>query len=498
MLTKQEIIKKQQRSENKKVSTQPTTTIYKKSTPYGNITLSSKTDGANSTQYKINLSKDQSGKDNSGSKGSRIKESIQKINNYRRINQKEKEQNESEKATNSKEIDHKKWGIRKRQADSTPSIPPKESNKIIMISNQPKYQSKTSQMQPNKYTSNSNSKTNINISGSSQSNYVITDGNTNMHQSNYTLKTEPSIKINSTKKTLVNKKQLTSPVLRSNDPSKKSTSLPSNHMRNNTVSHSIVDIKKSPKKPYVLHERKCDVIRHEVKYKIKYNNSNLKGEDKPVINSDNHTIFVTKNVTKELKTIADVPNAPGNKYHRYNYNYNPNISNTVTHSIDATRKKPKKEIVIVPRKNEIIKSTKPHRKINNIESNHEVYKAPSTQNLKVKTKYNVNVSKDNKNKNEPRNKNVFKYEPKNIKNDISYPKNKYKIEPKKVENNVYQPKIIKYNQEPINKKTIIEPKNKYTSLEPKNKYTAVEPKNTYNTIAPKNKSTTVETKTNVT
>ena len=385
MLTKQEIIKKQQRSENKKVSTQPTTTIYKKSTPYGDITLSSKTDGTNSTQYKISLSKDQLGKDNSGSKGSRIKESIQKINNYRRINQKEKEQNESEKATNSKEIDHKKWGIRKRQADSTPSIPPKEGNKIIMISNQPKYLSKTSQMQPNKYTSNSNSKANINISGSSQSNYVITNGNTNKYQSNYTMKTEPPIKITSTKKTLVNKKQLTSPVLRSNVPSKQSTSLPNNHMRNNTVSHSIVEIKKSPKKPYVLHERKCDVIRHEVKYKIKYNN---------------HTIFVTKNITKELKTIADVPNTSGNKYHRYNYNYNPNISNTVTHSIDATRKKPKKEIVIVPRKNEIIKSTKPHRNINNIESNHEVYQSPSTQNLKVKTKYNVNNSKDNKNKNE--------------------------------------------------------------------------------------------------
>ena len=131
MLTKKEIIEKQNRAKNKKESTQPFA-FYIKTTPIGNKTLSSVEDGSNSTQYKNTINKGQDGKENSslsnqrlnnqGSKVSKLKESIQKINNYRAINQKENEQSKQDKITNSKDIDHKKWGIRRRQADSSSII----------------------------------------------------------------------------------------------------------------------------------------------------------------------------------------------------------------------------------------------------------------------------------------------------------------------------------------------------------------------------------------
>ena len=162
----------------------------------------------------------------------------------------------------------------------------------------------------------------------------------------------------------INKKHLTTPVIKPTTSSKKSVSTPSDHIRNNTKSHSIKEIKRSPIKPYVLNVRKCDVIRYEAK-KQKYNNDTSGKIDLKSLTKDNHSIMVTRNVTKEFKTVADLPKSV-KTYHRYNYNYNPNISNTGTHSIDATHKRVKKEVATVPRKNEVIKSTRPHRKNNSV------------------------------------------------------------------------------------------------------------------------------------
>ena len=73
-----------------------------------------------------------------------------------------------------------------------------------------------------------------------------------------------------------------------------------------------------------------------------------------MISNANHSIKITRNVTKELKTIADVPDS-GRPKHRYNYKRDPNLPNITSHSIDATKKKPKKEIVVSPRKLQVIK-----------------------------------------------------------------------------------------------------------------------------------------------
>ena len=132
--------KNQQTTDIKKDSTQPITN-YQKTTKYGNVTYSSNQKANNSSQYKITINKGQSGKDystisnprskNIGSKASKLQESIQKINNYRLVNK--EDQSKSDKITNSKEIDHKKYGIRKKKADSTPPASEIEDNNIIII-----------------------------------------------------------------------------------------------------------------------------------------------------------------------------------------------------------------------------------------------------------------------------------------------------------------------------------------------------------------------------
>ena len=124
--------------------------------------------------------------------------------------------------------------------------------------------------------------------------------------------------------------------------------------RNNTILHSIVDIKKSPEKSYVLNERKTDTIRYERKSRKTYN-----------INKDsneNHKIYETKNIKKERKTIADLPGNQ-NSYYKYNYTINRNISNKGTLSIDETKKNKIREYIPSPRKVDVIISEIHHRKI---------------------------------------------------------------------------------------------------------------------------------------
>lgn len=71
--------------------------------------------------------------------------------------------------------------------------------------------------------------------------------------------------------------------------------------RNNTVSHAIIDIKRTERKPYVLNERKTDIIKFNPNHFLKYNTSKEKSE--PYKGTNNHSIIVTRNVTKEYKTV---------------------------------------------------------------------------------------------------------------------------------------------------------------------------------------------------
>ena len=124
-------------------------------------------------------------------------------------------------------------------------------------------------------------------------------------------------------------------------------------LRNNISSISIIKTGKYPKKQYVLNVRKTDVIQRKNKIKMVYNNDpNVK---KPIVSNLNHNIKFVKNVTKELPTVENLP--IGTKIiHRYNYAYNPNISNTRRHEINETGKIPKKQVIVKPRKIDIIKT----------------------------------------------------------------------------------------------------------------------------------------------
>ena len=378
-----------------------------------------------------------------------LREKIQKVNNYRLVNR--DDPSPSGTITNIKDIPHKKWGIRVRHFDATPPVSSHEEKNKIIVKREPSiisndhlnttYNSKTSIPYNKKNSKYSNySGNNVYISGSSQSNAISIANNGDNYQNNYTSynqNTEPNIRIKGNKKSLVNKKNLTIPVI------DRSSSVPSSHLRNNTSSLSIDETNKHPKQPYVLNVRKHEVIKHQARIKIKYNNSTTPPKD-GLININNHSIIETKNVTKELKTIADAPYGD-NIYHRYSYKYDPNISNIGSHSIDETNKKPKKEIVLAPRKNEVIKSTKPHKNLS---------KSPIQINLR--TKLNLNG---------PDNKYVL-YEPKKIKNKVEQKININKYEPK-VNKVKYEPKMSKDKYEPRFNKEKYEPKVNIIKYEPK-------------------------------
>ena len=238
----------------------------------------------------------------------------------------------------------------------------------------------TSRGTRSQYTSEQNSRQNIYFEGSSQSNTLNTYGRNGRSGNNDIKKEDPKITITSYKSNLVNKKQLNNKNLRANNALQKdqpiksittqrnnqqSFSMPknSNTSRENTVFHSIVELRKSPKQSYILNVRKTDIIKNRKRYRKSYYYSK-KDDNKPFVSSENHKIFERRNVTKERKTVADLPE--GIKIlHRYSYNYNPNISNKSVHSIDETSKTPKKEYVLTPRKNNVIQSERHFKKTYN-------------------------------------------------------------------------------------------------------------------------------------
>ena len=117
--------------------------------------------------------------------------------------------------------------------------------------------------------------------------------------------------------------------------------------RNNTVSHSIIENRKQERKPYVLNERKTDVISFNPRAFQRYNAVGDKNE--PYKGNNNHNYIETKNIDEKKAQ------------RKYNMSHDPNFKNTLSHKIDATKKEPKKEVVVQPRKLTVIRSVIPNR-----------------------------------------------------------------------------------------------------------------------------------------
>ena len=369
---------------------------------------------------------------------------IQTTNNYRIFN------NNGNTTTNSKDIDHKKYGIRQRHFHpATPLITTSNNDKDkIIIKTKPNidhknygirqryYQTASTPFYPSnnygkdkiaittkpnilsnykssietdsrnapqnplnkyKYDSNYNSSKNIFITGSSQSNYLYSNldnlNNLNQFRRNNNVndlnnnKTSDVVKITVNKRSSLNNNNFTTTVIKSK-PSPKSLSLPNEVNNNNTISH-INESKKTPRKSYVLNERKNVTIMYEPR-RYKYSNSKSK---EYATNTDNHSLVVSRNVTKEKDNITNLKQS--GKY----LSNNPSLTNIITHSIDATHKKDKKPFVATPRKIDIIISNKPHIKIYNTTTDPN---KPSTYNTNFRNLNNIFETKYNTNKYEPK------------------------------------------------------------------------------------------------
>ena len=131
--------------------------------------------------------------------------------------------------------------------------------------------------------------------------------------------------------------------------------------KDNISSITINDTGKIPKKQYVLHVRKLDRIRSKSRMRIAYiNDMEEKG---PVKSGFNHKMLVTKNVTREFRTINDIKD--GEKVsHRYSYSNLSSISNIGRKEIKENIKSPKKQVIVSMRKNEVIKSARKPFKLN--------------------------------------------------------------------------------------------------------------------------------------
>ena len=371
--------------------------------------------------------------------------------------------------TTKKEINlddsHKKWGIRPKEGNSTNET----SNFKITVNKYPndfsynpdkvKYESKTGQNKYNK-TDKTLLKPSIYISGSSQSNIISTNSAIKKHQRNFdsdlpNQKSASNIFRSANKQNLINYKQNWSN--QSNNPtitSKRSST-------NNTMSYSIIETKKTYQQPYTLHVRKLDRIQSEIKHR------KLNDEKALAASNSNHSIFVTRNVTKEQLTVADLPDN-GKIKHRYNYNYNPNLSNIAKHSICDIKEKEKKEIVVVPRRNERIVSNKPSRNnLTSIELPKGLYKSSSQYNI-FRNENNFNNKKDDI-YNNTYNKNNTTYNKYNN-NYVNEPYNKYKVNDtkgkKSYDTNNKSFKKNEINNEPKNIKVNIDLSKYYKKPEP--------------------------------
>jgi hypothetical protein len=155
-----------------------------------------------------------------------------------------------------------------------------------------------------------------------------------------------------------------------------------NTSRENITRISIDDTGKIPKRTYVLNVRKLDRIQQDRRQRLTYS-SNLQ-ENNPISTNFNHNIIIINNVTREFPY-----------YPRSN---SPNIIQKV---INESGKIQKKQVVVSPRKNEIIKSFKKPFKLtyeNYVESNNSmntgINKIPlptTSKNIKANLKARANA-----------------------------------------------------------------------------------------------------------
>ena len=69
--------------------------------------------------------------------------------------------------------------------------------------------------------------------------------------------------------------------------------------RNNTVSHSIIEKRKQEKKPYVLNERKTDVISFNPRAFQRYDAVKVGDKNEPYKSNNNHNFIETKNIDEK-------------------------------------------------------------------------------------------------------------------------------------------------------------------------------------------------------
>jgi len=313
-------------------------------------------------------------------------------------------------------------GLNRKKKNTT------EEEKILEIINN----------ESNQYKPNNNSKNGPYISGTSQSNTIISKNtiNNKRTEKNDNNGNDSKITIISNKKNLINKRQINNnnnnnqrpnsanqkkkekvqpynsyTTEKKNNNNRPFISIPqNNNTRENLGFHSIVEIRNSPKKSYVLNVRKTDVITHKVKYKKRYNVSTE--VNRPIINNENHVLFERRNVTKERKTVADLPDNVKVR-HRYNYNYVPNITNIATISIDESGKKPKKEYNLSPRKTDIIKTERNNIPSYNVIEPKDRIKKYTLQGKKNDYKTNIyekrinEITYDLKNNRNPNDKKIY-------------------------------------------------------------------------------------------
>ena len=171
--------------------------------------------------------------------------------------------------------------------------------------------------------------------------------------------------------------------------------------RDNISSITINESKKTPKKDYELHVRKCDIIRSKSRMRLAYTN-NME-ENGPVKNDSNHKLLVIKNVTRNFRTISDL--SDGEKI-SHRYSYSSLTSNIGRKEINRNTINQLKKVNVSPRKNEVIKSSKKPFKLNYkeyLDDNSYTQKKNKINSKKVENvsfssnKNNINNKKEKKN-----------------------------------------------------------------------------------------------------
>lgn len=159
----------------------------------------------------------------------------------------------------------------------------------------------------------------------------------------------------------------------------------------------------TPNKNNDVNSRKVDILKAEKRIRKKYNDTPNPNQDKNQFDTKiNHNIYEIKQVTRELITVAEDPNNININFHRYSYGKtDPNVVNTVSHTIDETSKEPKKQVQVNPRKQETIKAVKHYRKMYNDSSTGNINQNQSynyKNNDKKSNKFSTNVSKNQYNR----------------------------------------------------------------------------------------------------